>query len=303
MMDAMEQVVTTAKVGTPPLTTEGYIELHRLATLGVFDRDAGKPVAARFAQELTRFPIAALHDVGSLHVEHLAQALAELKAEGVAGWNAGIQRDRGNAPIPGWLAKVVAEHQDINPHNKPTVVVYQTVQSKLGAEEWLVGVTTYAPHEAEQWTAQWLADYAEEIQKVPHRTTDDYLSLLAAQAPSDDFTMALRPGTKPSEDLAGVLRPIAKLVRRLQVSHPFGDRVDAVDTRILLNYLLATNGLPPAIVDDAAIFAGREPIDELVAEIIKGQQRYQVLVRELVARDAPKPAPPAMTPPIPQAAQ
>jgi hypothetical protein len=168
---------------------------------------------------------------------------------------------------------------------------------RAGAEEWLVATSAYEDHAARNWAAQWLADYAAEAQKAPHRAPGEYLDLLAAQAPIDDFAMELKPSTRPSDDLAAAVRPIARLVRRMQVSHLFGDRAEAVDTMVLLNALLASAGLPPAIVDDATMFAGREPIDELTAEIVKGMERYQVLVRELVAREAPMPIAPSIPAP------
>ncbi|HTJ46207.1 MAG TPA: hypothetical protein VL463_29080 [Kofleriaceae bacterium] len=294
MIDALEQLVIKAQPGAPPLTADGYLELHRLATRGVFDRSHGDAIAPDFAHAPNRYPVAAIHDLGSLHVEHLAQALGELKAEGVAGWSSELQHDRSDDAPPAWLAKLLADHEDINPHSKPAKLIFQ----RHGDEEWLVATNAYDAHEARKWAAQWLADYAAEIAKAPKRSASENLDLLAAQPPLDDFGMALKPTAKPSEDLAGVIRPIAKLVRRMQVSHLFADRAEGVDTVLLLDLLLAQNGLPPSIVEDPTIFAGREPLDALVAEIVKGELRYQVLARELSARDNTA-APGANTPPAP----
>jgi uncharacterized protein YbjT (DUF2867 family) len=102
---------------------------------------------------------------------------------------------------------------------------------------------------------------------------------------------------RESNDLIAAVKPIARLIRRLQVSHVFCDGAEPVDTMILLEHLLAVSGLPPAIVEDPAVFGGREPLDDLAWAIVKGQRRYQMLVRELVARDMPPaaPAPAAQT--------
>jgi hypothetical protein len=266
-MDLMEHVIATANLDAP-LTIDDYAELHRIGTLGVFERAPKTPLVPSFAKQPNRFTVAALHDLGTFHPEHLAQALGELKAEGVAGWNA--ERD---AP-PDWLAKLLADRADVNPYNKPVQLAYARGRGEGAVEEWLVGSNAYGAREAENWAAQWLRDYADERAKAPRRTSSEYFELLAA-------------GT--TEELAAALRPIAKLVRRLRVSHVFCDRVDAIDA-LLLNYLLAASGLPPTIVEDPAMFGGREPLDRLVAAIVTGQQRFQTLARELAGRETVTPA-------------
>jgi hypothetical protein len=89
-----------------------------------------------------------------------------------------------------------------------------------------------------------------------------------------------------------MVRPICRLVRRLQVSHVFAAGGARLDTRLLLNKLLLQQGLPPAIVKDPSFFAGRAPVDAMAREVVAGQRRYQMLVAELAAREA---APPVST--------
>lgn len=306
MIDALEHVIATAKPGAPALTAEGYLELHRIATAGVFDRDRDAPIAPGFARERVHHLVAALHEVGAVRQDHLALALAELKDEGLAGWSSEIQREHGSAAPPAWLATILGAHEDVNPHTKPVALIYRREHRDHGIDESLVAVGPYENHAAHSWAAQWLADYAAEAQKAPHRTPAEYLDQLGGGSASAELAAEPRLAPRASDDLIAAVRPIARLIRRLQVSHLFCDSAEPVDTVLLLDALLAASGLPPSILEDAAMFGGREPLDELAWAIVKGQRRYQMLVRELVARDMP-PVAPAQTaqtaPPALQAAQ
>jgi len=283
MMDAFDHIAVTAKPGAPAFGLTSYADLHRLATTGVFDGDRKRAVAPGFAHSPTQHRVATLHDLGALHVDHMAQALAELKAEGIAGWNAQIQRDTNTDALPAWLVGVIGPIEDINPNNKPVKLLFQRGQREH-AEESLVAHSAYEPHEAERWVSQWLADFAAESQQASRIAPAVYLDVLAVRPVQDDFLMELLPNARATDELSAMVRPVAKLLRRMHVSHVSGDGVDAVDTSVVLNYLLVSNGLPPAVIDDPSIFCGREPLDVLAAEIVKGQQRFQVLVRQLVAR-------------------
>jgi len=94
-----------------------------------------------------------------------------------------------------------------------------------------------------------------------------------------------------------MVRPVARLIRRLQVSHVFAAGNEQLNTRLLLDKLLVAQGLPPAVIADASLFAGRAPIDHLAREVIRGQLRFQALVTELTARDATRTAPVASAEP------
>lgn len=283
MMDALEHVVALGRAAAP-LDADAYLELHRQATLGVFDRERGA-LHPGFAHAPNRYPVAALHDPSSLHVEHLAAALAELKAEGVAGWSPDVQRDRGDETPPAWLVRAIGAAADLNPASKPAKLVYVRGPRGHAFEHWLVGMNAFSEHEARAWVAQWLADYAIEQQQAPRRTPEEFLDLLASQPIPDDAALAARPSARPSEDLLASVRPIARLLRRLQVTHAFDDRADVLHVGLVLQRLLASAGLPPAILDDPSRFDGREPLDVLCVEILRGQLRFQGLVRELAARE------------------
>jgi hypothetical protein len=286
MTAAYERVFARRDGGAALPIDQVLIELHRLAARGVFDA-SGAPHQARASQGPVQRPLIALHDLAALHADHLRRALEELKAEGVAGWNAEVQAARSDDAPPPWLARELGQIADINPHTKPVTLVYDRAHSATGDDfgEWLVALTDYEPDEARRWAAQWFADYAAARAQLTVRSPAEYAELLTS--------------AQPGADLVAALRPIAQLVRRLRVAQLFNHRCDSGEAALMLNTLLVAAGLPPTILDDPTIFDGREPLDELVAAIAAGERRYQALAAELAARTPPAEDRPPMRPELP----
>lgn len=265
------------------LGADDYMTMHQLVTLGVFSAKAGGAEPQGFLAEPAMFEIAPLHDPDVTHRELLSQSLAEMRAEGLAAWNPDVQKAKSEDPVSPWFAAVLEGVADINPHSKPAHLVYVRGRDADGAPQfaqYLRAANSYAPGEARNWTAQWFAAYDTEMRGIT-----------SGLSPASYYD-ALAAAGEPSEAMLAMVRPVVRLVRRLQVSHVFAAGGARLDTRLLLNKLLMQQGLPPAIVKDPTFFAGRAPVDAMAREIIAGQRRFQMLVTELAAREA---APPVST--------
>lgn len=265
------------------LGVDDYAALHAMVTLGVFQGRGGRLEPQGFATAPMMFAVAALHDPEAARRDRLVAALGELKAEGVAGWSAELQREQGREPMLAWLAPVLEGVADINPHSKPAHLLYAGGPAQGGASDfaaWLRAKTHYGAGEARSWVAQWLAAYTDERRQLAGAPSGAaYLDALAA------------PG-EPSEAMLAAVRPACRLIRRLEVSHVFAAGGQRLHVRLLLNKLLLDQQLPPTIIDDPTIFAGRLPLDHLMKEVIRGQRRFQVLVSELATRERLPAAPP-----------
>ncbi|WP_257264102.1 hypothetical protein [Endozoicomonas sp. ONNA2] len=73
-----------------------------------------------------------------------------------------------------------------------------------------------------------------------------------------------------------VITSIAEVCRNIQVTHPFEDGNARSFGCLLVNGLLMTEGMSPAIIPDANVFDGHS-VDELVEIIKEGQQQFQSL--------------------------
>jgi len=275
MMNAFDQVLVGAtRTAVGP---DDYVAMHALVTLGVFHKDRGGPEALGFAHEPQSFVIAPLHDPDATRRELLAAGLAEMKAEGLASWNPELQKAQNSERMVPWLAEVLATATDPTPYNKPARLIYVRDRDASGAPQfgqWLRGYNDYRPGEASHWVGLWLKSYGEELQK------------LTARKDGSAYLQELGAGGEPSEVLLAMARPVARLIRRLQVSHVFAAGNDQLNARLLLDKLLVAQGLPPTVIMDTSLFAGRVPLDHLAREVIRGQLRFQALVTELAARDA-----------------
>lgn len=275
---------TAALAGAPAalvakaILADEYVAMHQLVTLGVFSKHGAEPQG--FIAAPATFEIAPLHDPDVTHREHLAASLAEMRAEGLAAWNADLQKEKSKDPVSPWLTPVLEGVADINPHSKPTHLVFERGrEGDPDFAQFLRASTSYAPGEARNWVAQWLAAY-----DLEQRTQTSNLS-------SASYFDALASRGEPSEAMLAMVRPACRLVRRLQVSHVFAAGGDRLDTRLLLNKLLLANGMPPTVIRDPSLFAGRAPVDVLAREVIAGQRRFQDLVGELAAREVAQMAP------------
>lgn len=256
------------------ILADDYVAMHQLVTLGVFDKRGAETQG--FVSAPTTFTIAPLHDPDVTHREQLSASLAEMRAEGLAAWNADLQKERSKDPVSPWLSSVLEGVADINPHSKPTHLLFERERDAKGNAmfaQWLRASNSFAPGEARNWVSQWLAAYDAEQRAASALSSAAYLDALAA------------PG-EPGEAMLAMVRPACRLVRRLQVSHVFAAGGDRLDTRLLLNKLLLSNGMPPTVIRDPSLFAGRAPVDVLAREVIAGQRRFQDLVAELAAREA-----------------
>jgi len=261
---------------TGALGVDDYLAMHQLVSLGVFAKADGRPEAQGFVTAPMTYAIAPLHDPDATSRDQLARSLAEMKAEGLAGWNPEFQRMASNDALTPWLAALLDGVTDVNPHSKPAKLVFAAERGIHGEAmfaQWLRASNSFAPGEARTWVAQWLAAYADE-----QKATSSYLT-------GASYLDALN-AIEPSEAMLAAVRPVCRLIRRLQVTHVFASASERLDTRLLLNKLLVAQGLPPAVIRDASLFAGRAPLDALAREVIDGQKQFQRLVIELAAREA-----------------
>ncbi len=274
MMDAFDGLLTDrvrvdARRHSARLDATGYLAIHQLATLGVFVRATGAPEPQGVVEAESSTTIAAIDDPRAIHRDRLGAALREMAAEGLVTWRRAGQSARGVDGIAPWVATLLASVDDGAKRDAPVQLAFAAATAPSAGE--LRGTTTYLPGEAQRLVERWIADYTDEQRGASGALTGDaYLEALRASAPTD---AAL-----------AMVRPIARLLRRLQVAQPLASASDRVNLRLVLARLLMTQGLPPAIVRDPRRFTAGT-VDELAREIIRGQRLFQSTVRELAARD------------------
>ncbi len=83
----------------------------------------------------------------------------------------------------------------------------------------------------------------------------------------------------------GKLLAIVRIIRALEIAHPFADANQRVFVFLLLNKLLLQNGFLPVILDDPYVFEGYMSADELVGELKLGFKYFRRQVHNLYIPD------------------
>jgi hypothetical protein len=84
----------------------------------------------------------------------------------------------------------------------------------------------------------------------------------------------------PKKQKKAKLKAIVRLVRALHVGHFFTDANGRLNTMLLLNKLLLTEGFDLAIMHDTAIFGGRMSSDDLVEKVEEGMKTFYTEMME-----------------------
>lgn len=71
---------------------------------------------------------------------------------------------------------------------------------------------------------------------------------------------------------------IAKLIRALHVGHYYTDANGRLNTMLLLDRVLQSEGMPPVVMADTSVFGGSRTIEQLSQLIVEGLLRFQSIV-------------------------
>jgi hypothetical protein len=246
-----------AKVGRrmARLTADGYVEMHRTLTTGVFRRspdNSWMPMPHEWSGTGTDFTVAQI----PRHFIDPA-ALEEIFQNRIAAWSptylAGVHDQLFPQPphAPPWLASELALGKILRPADGggsfPIALYY--LQTKTGGT--LRGFTLWDTSiDAERNYVQAVLNYY--YKTLVPKVRDDKSARLA----------------------------VAWAVRSLHIGHVYDDGDEPLNTVLVLNRLLIELGQSPSIIADPSVFNGRGTRAWLAELIEAGQHRFQVVVQQ-----------------------